>query len=100
MTNSMKLFVNCVQMTTMLCVQVRLGQLKRTQEKLKIDLDQCVLRRDLMVDAAQVRITKHSISNTARLKSLRRFETAKHNNRQLKAVCRIRLPNFSCIHKI
>lgn len=81
-------------------MQVRLGQLKKTQEKLKIDLDQCVLRRDLMVDAAQVRNTKHSISNTARLKSLRQFETAKHNNRQLKAVCIIRLRNFSCIHKI
>lgn len=77
-----------------MCLQVRLGQLKKTQEKLKIDLDQCVLRRDLMVDAAQVRNTKHSTSNTARLKSLRRFETAKHNNRQLRTVCSFMLSDF------
>lgn len=79
---------------------MRLGQLKKTQEKLKIDLDQCVLRRDLMVDAAQVRNTKHSITNTARLKSLRRFETAKHTNRQLKSVCSFKFSNHSSFHTI
>ncbi|XP_059472106.1 coiled-coil domain-containing protein 40-like [Neocloeon triangulifer] len=66
-------------------MEVRLSQLKRAQEKLKLDLEQCVLRRDAMVDSNRVRHPKHSVANSARLKALRRYETLKYNNGQLKS---------------
>ncbi|XP_065341918.1 coiled-coil domain-containing protein 40 [Cloeon dipterum] len=66
-------------------MEVRLGQLKRAQEKLKLDLNQCVLRRDLMVDSNRVRNSKQSVTNTAWLKATRKYETLKYNNNQLKS---------------